>query len=129
MTAKPLNRSGGMPQMAAAFRGWQTTVVLRRIAQKIVDGLVVDYNQDISFKGTVQPLSPQKTMLKPEGQRAWKWLQIHCFTGTTNLVTNDRIIYNGQIFKVMDILDYKLNNYIEYHACADYQNGSNDHNG
>lgn len=122
MSAKPLNQSSGMPQMAAAFRGWMTTIILRRVTQPIVDGLVTELIEDITFRGTIQPLSPQKTALKPEGQRAWKWMQIHCLTGATNLVTNDRIIYNGELFKVMDILDYKLNNYIEYHLVKDYQN-------
>jgi hypothetical protein len=123
MSNTPLNQSNGMPQMGAAFRGWMSSITLTRVTQSIEDGLVETREQKISFQGTVQPLSPQKTALKPEGQRAWKWLQIHCFTGGTNLATNDKIIYNGELFKVMDILDYKLNNYIEYHITADYQNG------
>lgn len=123
MSRAPLNQSTGMPQMASAFRGWMTSITITRVTQSVENGLVETREQKISFQGTVQPLSPQKTALKPEGQRAWKWLQIHCFTSDVNLATNDKIIYNGELFKVMDILDYRLNNYIEYHIVADYQNG------
>lgn len=123
MSKTPLNQSSGMPKMSAAFRGWMTNITLRRITQPIVNGLVTEKLEDIIFKGTIQPLSPQKTALKPEGQRAWKWLQIHCLKGANNLQPNDRILYLGEIFKVMDVLDYSLNNYIEYHLVKDYQNG------
>jgi hypothetical protein len=119
--ARPLDEISNMPQMSAAFSGWMSKITLRIITQSVVDGLVEEDERSITFQGTIQPLSPQKTMLKPEGQRSWKWLQIHCLQGSLNLRTNDRIVYNNEIFKVMDILDYSLNNYVEYHAVKDYQ--------
>ncbi len=122
MSATPLNQLTGMPKMRAAFAGWKSNITLRVITQTIVDGLVTVDDKDITFKGTIQPLSPQKTALKPEGQRAWRWLQIHCAEGNKNLATNDRIVYAGEVYKVMDILDYSLNGYIEYHATQDFQN-------
>jgi len=150
--AKPLNKSSGMPQMGAAFAGWAQTITIFKINQIVTDGFVKNdngapyqfdqdgefneydvYGQDwdqkakpvtkVVFQGVIQPLSPKAIALKPEGQRAWTWLQIHCFAGSLNLTTNDRIIYNGSRYKVMAVLDYSLNNYIEYHVVRDYQNG------
>ncbi len=119
---KPLNHYSGMPQISSAFMGWMTNITLGLITQEIIDGLTVDTQTDITFKGVIQPLKPQEIALKPEGLRDWIWLQIHCFSGILNLEPNDRIIYNGVKYKVMGIKDYSLDNYIEYHVIQDYQN-------
>ncbi len=109
--------------MGAAFAGWMKPITLIRITQSITDGLVTDNEASITFQGTIQPLSPRMIALKPEGQRAWEWLQIHAFAGSLNLDDNDRISYNDKRFKVMATNDYSLNNYIEYHVVRDYENG------
>lgn len=121
MPPKKLSKMTGMPQMGAAFSGWQSRVTLTRITQEVVDGLVTDTGRNITFDGTVQPLKPEMLALKPEGMRSWRWLQIHCLTSPDNLSTNDIIVYDGARFKVMDKLDYGLNNYVEYHLVADYE--------
>lgn len=113
----------GMPQMKAAFAGWTKPITLQIIEQTVVDGFIQDSPRNFTFTGTIQPLQPNKIMLKPEGQRAWEWLQIHCVASTLELKPNDRIIYNDCIFKIMAQNDYTLNNFIEYHAVADFQDG------
>jgi hypothetical protein len=114
-------KGSGMPQMSAAFGGWAQRVTFVRRVQQIVDDGLVSYNDvAFTFRGTVQPLSPKQISLKPEGQRAWEWLQVHCFSNA-QLEPNDQIVYNGKIFKVMGKLDYSLNGYVEYHLVADYQ--------
>jgi len=119
--ATPLNQLSGMPQMNVAFSGWMTTFVLNIITQTNVDGFVEENITPITYKGTVQPLSPEQTALKPDGQRSWEWLQIHVLTGQNNLKTNDRVVYNEKPYKVMSVKDYTLNNYVEYHLVADYE--------
>lgn len=122
--AQPLNKASGMPQMRAAFAGWAKKITLVKRTQGVSQqGLVYNIDASFTFMGTIQPLSPKSIVLKPEGQRAWEWLQIHCLAGTSNLNVNDQIVYNGRVFKIMAQNDYSLNNYIEYHAVRDYQNG------
>lgn len=111
----------GMPQITSAFAGWTQTVSLSLVTQTIVAGLVTETLTAISFPGTIQPLSPKNLMLKPEGQRAWTWLQIHCFSGPYDLNTGDQIVYRGEKFKIMARLDYSLNGFMEYHLVKDYQ--------
>ncbi len=113
-----------MPQMKAAFSGWTKPITLKVITQTVVDGFIQDASRDFSFVGTIQPLSPNQIMLKPEGQRAWEWLQIHCTASSVGLSPNDRIEYSGRTFKIMAQKDYSLNNFVEYHAVADYQDGA-----
>lgn len=125
MPALPLNMQSGMPQMRAAFIGWMVPITLVRVTQQVVqNGLVEDIETNISFQGTVQPLSAEEIELKPDAQRSFEWLQIHALAGSTNLVTDDRIIFAGVRYKIMARKDYSLNNYVEYHAIQDYTQGN-----
>jgi hypothetical protein len=120
---KKLNEINSMPQMEAAFSGWFSTITLTRITQVVNgDGYIQENEENINFQGTIQPLSPEELMLKPDGQRSFEWLQIHCLAGSLNLKTNDQIVYNTRIYKVMSVKDYSLNNYIQYDILEDYQN-------
>ena len=122
MSVKPLNFSSNMPQIGAALSAWQRSITLQKRTQNIDDFGVVTYaNVDFTFMGTVQPLSPKQIELKPEGQRAWTWLQIHMQTGSLKLNVNDQILINNVIFKIMALRDYSQNGYIEYHAVYEYQ--------
>lgn len=121
MSARPLNQQNSMPQMTAVFQGWQSEIVLTKRTQKIIDGLVSFKDATLSFQGIIQPLSPRTIALKPEGQRAFTWLQIHCLLTTINLTTNDVIVYNARKYKIMAKLDYTNNGYIEFHAVEDFQ--------
>lgn len=149
MSRAPLNMGSGMPHMGAAFAGWAKPITVYKRTQTLIDGLVT-YTGDpsqwdqagpqqqfdmegatfdvkippvtaISFTGVIQPLNPKLIELKPEGQRAWEWLQVHCTSGVLDLDTDDQIIYNQKNFKVMAVNDYSLNGYVEYHLIRDYQ--------
>lgn len=116
-----ISQMNNMPKVHAAFRGWESDVVLTIITQTNVDGFVQNVEKEIKFRGTVQPLKAQEIQLKPEGQRSFEWLQIHAQAGDTNLNTNDRIRYFGRDFKIMALNDYTANGFIEYHAVKDFE--------
>lgn len=114
--------SSGMPLMGRAFSGWTTRILLTKCMQNVVNGLVTTQQIPISFYGTIQPLSAREISLKPEGQRSWTWLQVHCQAKATNLIPGDQVIYGVDLYKVMALKDYSLNGFIEYHLVRDYQN-------
>lgn len=121
-TAKLSDRHPG-PQITAAPNGWQSKLILVDIQQQVVnDGFVQESAQQVEFSGVVQPLSPKQIMLKPEGQRAWTWLQIHVMNNSpVKLNVNDRIMYNCRKYKIMARNDYTANGYMEFHAVEDFQ--------
>ncbi len=119
--AVTIDQMSGMPQMRSAFKGWTKRINLVRITQQVVRGQVTDQEENFYFDGTIQPLDPEQIALKEEGQRSFEWLQIHITNGGQQLETNDRIIYNGDPYKVMAVKDYQLNNYREYHLIKDYE--------
>lgn len=119
---KSIGASTGMPKMGLAFSGWLSKITLAKIVQSVTAGLVSETQTDIVFDGVVQPLNAKQIALKPEGQRAWQWYMIHCFSGPLDLNNNDLIYYDGQRWKVMGKWDYKLDNYIQYDIVKDFGN-------
>jgi len=120
-----ISNPNGMPQMSAAFAGWTQKITMVIINQGVVDdGFINDSEKKITFQGTIQPLSEEAIKLKPEGQRSFKWLDVHCMGKKMILKKDDKIIYDGQRYKVMAFGDWTLNNYSEYHICQDYQDGT-----
>ena len=117
------NRSlqNGMPNMANTLTGWEVPLSLIKITQKIENGDLIQIETKYDFLGCWQPLSAEQLQYKDVGERSWSWYWIHAKSGTLNLQTQDKIIFQGKRFKVMNIKDYSLNGFIEYEAILDYQ--------
>ncbi len=119
--AKNLKALSGMPQLDSALTGWEVPLTLVRVYQDIVEGDLVTREEEIDFMGCWQPLKSEELQFKPEGQRSWSWYWIHARSGTLNLNTADKIIFNGKRYKVMAVKDYSLNGFIEYEIILDFE--------
>lgn len=113
----------GMPQIGAALGDWGTSFTLLKHTESIVNGFVQINQVPLCFQGTMQPLSARAISLKPEGQRSWIWLQMHCFTLPIDLIPSDHVTWENNIYKIMEHKDYSLNGYIEFHLVRDFQTG------
>lgn len=119
-----VSQANSQPIMGAAMAGWENPLQFIKIKDQIVDGVVVPTRTSVFFKGVVQPFSPRKLYLKPEGQRSWTWLQVHAAVSPGQkiaLIPNDKIEWNGDLYKVMNQTDYSQNGYIEYEIVKDFQ--------
>lgn len=112
----------GQPNMRETLTGWEVPLTLVKVIQNVVEGDLVTTELKINFKGVWQPFSYQQLALLPEGQRDWSHYWIHAKSGTLDLQTADKIIFQGNRYKVLERKDYGLNGYIEYHVIADYVN-------
>ena len=112
--------NNGMPQMAGTLAGWEIPLTLIRIRQNIINGDVTKTETPINFMGVWQPLRDEQLQSKPEGQRSWSWYWLHAKSGTLDLNTQDKVIFNGKRYKVMAVKDYSLNSFIEYELIEDY---------
>lgn len=110
-----------LPNMANTLDGWEIPLTLEKITQDIVEGDAVKTKTKINFLGVFQPLRNEQLQFKPEGQRSWEWYWIHAKSGTLNLQTQDKIIFENKRFKVMSVKDYSLYGYIEYEVVRDYE--------
>lgn len=109
-----------IPQITSALNGWQQDITLITITQSVVDYETVNTESSITFKGVVQPLSPEQLKILPTEQRSWKNLQIHTKINLS-LSTNDKVTYNGLTYKILAVNDYSAYNYYEYHLIEDYE--------
>ena len=113
--------SGGLPQMSNTLTSWLIPLELEKITQDVVNGDVVETSTKIAFRGVFQPLKAEMLQFKPENLRSWSWYWIHAQAGTLNLQTQDKIIFNGERFKVMAVKDFSLYGYVEYEVIRDYE--------
>ena len=113
--------SSGMPNMANTLTGWEVPLTLVKITQSVVDGDAVKTETHINFLGVWQPLKDEQLQFKPEGQRSWEWIWIHAKSGTLNLQTQDKVLFNSKLYKITSVKDYSLNGYIEYELIRDYE--------
>lgn len=111
----------GMPQMNTTLIGWEVPLTLIKVVQNVVEGELQTSETTINFKGVWQPLKDEALELKPEGQRSWEWIWIHAQSGTLNLETADKVLFNNKYYKVIQKKDYGLNSFVEYQLCRDYE--------
>lgn len=114
----------GMPQMASTLNGWEVPLSLVKITQDVVEGDLVTSETTYNFQGVWQPLSAEQLSLLPEGQRSWENVWIHAKSGSLNLETADKVIFNNRRYKITQKKDYGLNGFVEYMLIRDYENGS-----
>ena len=110
----------GIPKIKVALNGWESLITMTKVTQSVVDYETVTTEEDVSFKGVVQPLTAEALRVKPLEERSWEWLMIHTKT-SVEIFTGDFITYSGKKYKVMFEKDYSLNGYYEYHLVKNYE--------
>lgn len=118
----PLNESmcGGLPDMSDAIPGWFQPLSFGIISKAVNDFEAEETIRRVHTMGMVQPMSAQQLMMKPEGQRSWKWLVLHCLADI-ELKPDDAVICGGEKYRVMARLDWRQYGYCECHICRDYE--------
>ncbi len=116
----PLNvKTGTIPDVSGGMFDWFQPMTFTQIVKSTVDFQLVETATDITFRGVIQPLSNRDLRLKPEGQRAWTWLQLHAQT-VLNLEVDDVVKYLGVQTRVMARKDYTLYGYFVYELVQDF---------
>ena len=64
------------------------------------------------FDGILQPLKSYRLLIKPEGERRWKWFQLWA---RQELALGDTVeAYDGKTYKVMSKEDWSQGGYFSY---------------
>lgn len=111
--------SNNLPQVDEVIMDWFLPVSFGKVTKQLLNFKVQEVVETIETQGVVQPLSPRELEMKPEGQRAFTWLMVHCLPNV-QLKTDDILIYNSTRFRVMASNDYSAYGYLEYHLMQDY---------
>jgi hypothetical protein len=117
---RPLNaNSGTLPDMGNTLSGWLQPITLGVVTKTVVNFQVVETQSEVSFQGVWQPFSARQLIIKPEGERAWKWYMLHAQIALP-LKPDDVVTYRGIQYRVKADNDYSLYGYYQYELIEDW---------
>jgi hypothetical protein len=111
--------SSQLPDMGLAMADILQPVQFIQITKQNLNGLVQEIQTPINTRAVRQPYSPQRLDIKPEGQREWRWETVFASIDLI-LSPDDRILWDGLYFRVMQKSDYKEYGYVQYEIVQDY---------
>ena len=114
-----LSNTGTLPDVSGALMDYFQEMDFTQITKTTDNFQVVETPTTITTQGVIQPFNIQQLMVKPPGERGWKWFMLHTLTGFT-LQIDDVVTYLEVQYRVMGKGDYSLYGYREYHLVQDY---------
>lgn len=121
MPVTPLSPGGvgTLPNVESALYSWYQPMVFSVVTKATVNFQVVETTVDMNCMGVMQPLTAQRLLLKPEGQRGWVWFSLHA---DDSLVLNldDEVTYLGVKYRVMAKSDFTAYGYAFFELVSDY---------
>ncbi len=116
----PLNtKAGTVPDLSGALLDWFQPMVFGIVTKRTVGFQAVETQEQLSFRGVIQPLKDRELAMKPEGQQAWTWLLLHA-DPSLNLQVDSVVTYLGTQTRIMSKRDYSLYGYVEYNLVQDW---------
>lgn len=118
----PLNNTNAaLPNMANTITSWFLNITFE-VVERTLDGAdwVETTINTINTKGVVQPPRDIDLEILPEGTWSWEWLMLHCLPDV-QLNTNQYIIYDGTLYKVMSKKNWSKYGYVRYTILQAYQ--------
>lgn len=113
-----------LPLMTEAFSGLTQQIQFAIIYSLQDEFDVVETVKSVEyFQGSLQPLHPRKLLIKPEGERRWKWWSL--WTRAEIPVGNYVRDTQGKQYKVMSKADWSEADYQEYEIVQSSTVGSN----
>ncbi len=101
------------PSVKEAFFNWTSPIQFNVVTTKSVDGEAIEVpDNQIFFDGVIEPLSPRLLLIKPEGERSWKWWTLW----TEQALQPDDIVQDssGAQYRVMKKSNWSEADYQEY---------------
>lgn len=92
------------PSMGDEFSDWETSSIFKRKVTTIEDYEAKEESTDEEFSGILYPMSAQKIKMKPEGERAWKWMEI--ISSETLIVGDNIFTEDGKLYRIMGLIDW-----------------------
>jgi len=115
--------SASLPNVSGAMINWFRPMTFGIICKTQIDGFTQEIVTNYCTKGVRQPFTAEQLAIKPEGERSWKWEQLHCLPDL-KLKTDSIVLIDCRRYRVMALLDYAEYGYLEYHIIEDYADAS-----
>lgn len=116
-TLDSVGDTNGLPNVSAAVVKWFKPLSFVLITKENIVGHVSESGVEVNTLGVWQPLNARQVSYKPEGQRDWDWIQMHCLPDV--VLKMDDVVVRNRSYRVNAIKDYRQYGYIEYHLVED----------
>ena len=116
----PLFPATTQPNMGSAIAGFTQVNEVQILRTKLVAGEAVKQATTVVAATCIQPFSPQRIAMKPEGERAWKWWMIHATLDLAAKV-GDILEIAGVGYRLMARTDYSQAGYNMFEAVEEYR--------
>lgn len=101
------------PNVAEVIWDWETSIKFR-VLKKVINDFEVEEKSlvDTFILGVLEPMPVQKLLIKPEGQRSWKWWTLW----TQQELNLDMVLEDEscKTYRVMTAFDWNQAGYYEY---------------
>jgi hypothetical protein len=111
-----------LPQLTTAVIGWADHVMIGLVCKSQENFKTVESILTKRYKAVLQPSQAKQLHILPEGQRGWKWYQMHAEPSLQLEVDDIVIIDHGHRYRVMAKSDYSAYGFMEYELVRGYEN-------
>ena len=104
-----------MPNMLTTLSGFERSFVFELVKKVAVGGVLKESDAvkpTLFFDGVLEPIHSKDLLIKPEGQRSWKWWVL--FTDLKLEVDNIIRDPEGKNFRIMTSEDWRQAGYFKY---------------
>lgn len=102
-----------LPKLNPAIGPWAQCFSFDCITKGLDNYQSIERKRNVQFRGVVTPLSPRQLEIKPEGQRAWRWLEVHA-TADLAIKPDDEVVFKCVRYRVMAVHDWSDYGYFRY---------------
>jgi hypothetical protein len=111
--------ASALPNVANAIQELLYNVVAERMQKQQVNGYTQEISTKISTKVSIQPFTAQQLIIRPEGQRAWRWFNVYALSNL-DLKPDDVFKIRGVRYRIMEKSDWSVYGYFHYSVIEDY---------
>jgi len=114
------NANFSLPNMSATLESWFQNIAVGLVTKSQQNNRTVETVTEHSTRGVLQPLSVKELLIKPEGQRSWKWYMLHC-QASLSLKNDDTVTIKGSRYRVMGHWGFNEYGFVQYELVQDYE--------
>ena len=115
-----IENSNDLPDVSIAVMSFFQNIKIELI-RKINDrGYLKEKEETVLTQGVRQTFTSRQLMMKPEGERTWKWSKLHLLAEPC-LKLDDIVRIRGTKYRVMASVDQSEYGFMEYDLLEDYK--------
>lgn len=104
-----------LPNVSGAVMAYMQELTFDLVKKRLVDGILQETRTTIETLGVRQVVDPQKLNIKEEGQRSWRYEDLHIPADEDiDINIDDIVIFKNNQYRVIEKYDYSEYGYIEY---------------